>query len=108
MSLEKDLIIGMSYISNKKPIPVRVAKTLIAELCKYRAKAQWLQSVVTDLLTESYEASRKAEELMDTVHGTFDEKDDIFLQAYVACTDKQIPGEKLTKESLVVVKGDKE
>lgn len=109
MSIEKTIVLTMSYISNQKPVPVEVAKDLVAELCLYRANAKWIDTVLIEVLTDFYAALEKTEGRIENVQGAFEAEDDIFLEAYVHCRGIKHPETVAdVKDSLVIVKGGKD
>jgi len=96
----------MSYVSQKKSVPVKIAKELIAELCLHRANAQWINQAYVDIRTDIYAGLEKAEIKLANVHGAFAAEDEVFLEAYLHCRPKEKqPRVKTQKDMLIVVKG---
>jgi len=107
LDIEKLVIQAMSYISSNKDLPVGLAKQLMGRMVLFRANNIWLKDVVAGMLSETRDAAFKAEGLIENVQGAFTDEKDIYLQAYMACTNQGIQGEALKKENLTVVKGGK-
>jgi len=108
-SVENTLISVMSYISRNTPIPVAVAKQLVVRMILFRAESQWLQDIIEGYLKDSSDAASKVNGLMSRVAGTFESKDTLFLNAYLACSGKMIKDESgKIGRSFTLVRGGKD
>jgi hypothetical protein len=107
MDLKEVLNQAMLAITIDQPVPVEVAKKLVAEVCLYRSKANWLKKITEDVLSDVQTSYDKAINLINTTQGAFSQEDEIYLQAYVFCANKRIPTEKLSRDQLIVVPGGK-
>lgn len=105
MDLKETLNQAMLAITTNQPLPVAVAKKLVAEVCLYRSKALYLEQVIIDSMKNITDTTSQVSGLIKKTGGFFRSEDDIYLQAYVYCSGKRLPTMKLSKEHLVLVPG---